>query len=380
MLLALSPFFDECTHDTKSFVDNYKIGKPKRSFDYGKKPLATMAIMGLVALAFTLQIILQLWAILLFRPVNFTIGNPEAEVVTTEEAKKARVKRAFAWMLYFSVPYLIVALDIFASTARYFYLLGVIWKNLTALRAKLAKFRKKELEKPRMELSNPHTEPKPPNKLRMFDGWSSLNWWSWCYVFLGLAGLVNFATFLFTMVLLYLMLTSDDKPVDRVIPSILNILKDIIALEYIIHVDTKLFGIAKSLLNVKPPDVIFVNIFEQDGLKKEEEQDGKEVEGERGDLNCRSRLKSEHCWKVFKKVILVGGTICIPVLSLLLAYSRWDSQCFNTSFFESARNLSEDDEELYGLKIVAQECAAVLDNFKTPNFLKFCSFDSCPND
>ena len=101
-------------------------------------------------------------------------------------------------------------------------------------------------------------------------------------MFLGLAGLVNFATFLFTMVLLYLMLTSDDKPVDRVIPSILNILKDIIALEYIIHVDTKLFGIAETLLNVKPADVIFVNIFEQDGVKRKEKQDGLKREQKQG--------------------------------------------------------------------------------------------------
>jgi hypothetical protein len=109
-------------------------------------------------------------------------------------------------MLYFSVPYMVVALTSFASTVNYFSLGVDIYRRLSVMQQHTG------------QLSN---------RLRDLFTWRCTSFFSvyWTYFFVFMALLMNATTFIFAMGLLYLMLTSDGKPEDSIYPQVIDVIK-----------------------------------------------------------------------------------------------------------------------------------------------------------
>ena len=131
---------------------------------------------------------------------------------------------------------------------------------------------------------------------------------------------------------------------------------DIVALEYLIHVDSLLFGAARALLNVKSPATIFNNLFASPNL------------------NAFKKLENhyERRHAVITVKIVVGlGIVSCTVLPILFAFTRWDSLCldydegFKTQAEIRSTSLADGGpaQECFEQQLTAQRCKAVFDNF-----------------
>jgi hypothetical protein len=138
-------------------------------------------------------------------------------------------------------------------------------------------------------------------------------------------------------------------------------LVDIVALEYLIHVDILLFGAAKALLNVKSSTTIFNNLFASPQLKALVEVD----------------KRSDRKWAAIaiKAFIGLGFALCIA-FPIVFAYTRWDTLCLdyeagfmNVSEIAAITDLEERKATCFEQQLTAQRCKAVFDNFAFAPFI-----------
>ena len=127
------------------------------------------------------------------------------------------------------------------------------------------------------------------------------------------------------------------------------------ALEYLIHVDSLLFGAARALLNVKAPETIFNNIFASPNLDAFDE--------------LKKHSKPRLVVITVKIVVGLGVVLC-TVLPIIFAFTRWESLCldYDEGFKSQADILStpgvaEREIVCFEQQLAAQRCKAVFDNF-----------------
>jgi hypothetical protein len=140
------------------------------------------------------------------------------------------------------------------------------------------------------------------------------------------------------------MLTSDPnaKAANTLIPSVIEIIKDIVALHYLLCVDTLLYGTARALLNIQSVEHIRNNIF----------------------YNTEAESNKTFRLGAVKVVGFVGASVLIS-MSVLLAFATWESACFNNDFFHFT-----DDDSFLKAQLNAQRCKSVLENFVVPSDLE----------
>ena len=150
----------------------------------------------------SLQIVIpiSIWTTF-YRPKGFELSQD-----VEGAAQQFEDSRRQAWLLYFSIPYMVVALTSFASTVNYFDL------GIDLIR--------------RLRVMHENTD-QLSHRLRGLFNWQCSTLFSvyWSYFFLAVALVLNATTFIFAMGLLYLMLTSDGKPEDSIYPQVIDVIK-----------------------------------------------------------------------------------------------------------------------------------------------------------